>query len=114
MEQEFEAWRKINEKRIYIYKGNKQNIRTVLGKIEYTKYPVLKSEVDNIWTDINFKDYFEAPVEENTKIGDMKIGIGTEKITRVEILTKNNINRKNVKEYFVELMGKYIKIGSTN
>lgn len=104
---EFEAWRKINEKRISIYKGVKQTIETTLGELKYTKYPVDKDNVDNIWMDINFRDYFEAPVEENTKIGNMKIGINTTEIMDVEILVRNKINRKNVMYYFMELMRKY-------
>lgn len=105
--EEFEAWRKMNEKRISIYKGVKQTLETILGELKYTKYPVKRDKVDDIWADINFRDYFEAPVEENTKIGNMKIGINTTEIMDVEILVRNKINRKSVMDYFMELMEKY-------
>ena len=105
--EEFETWRQINEKRIIVYKGIKQTLETTLGELKYTKYPVQKNESDKIWIDINFRDYFEAPVEENTKIGNMKIGINSTEIMDVEILVRNKINRKNVFDYFVELIGKY-------
>lgn len=107
VKEEFEAWRKINEKRVSIYKGVKQTLETTLGELKYTKYPVKRDKVDDIWADINFRDYFEAPVEENTKIGNMKIGINTTEIMDVEILLRNKINRKSVMDYFMELMGKY-------
>lgn len=107
MKEKFEAWRQINEKRISVYKGIKQTLETTLGELKYTKYPVEKNGVDNIWADINFRDYFEAPVEENTKIGNMRIGINTTEIMDVEILVRNKINRKNILDYFVELIGKY-------
>lgn len=107
MKEEFEAWRKINEKRISVYKGVKQTLETTLGELKYTKYPVEKNSVDNVWVDINFRDYFEAPVEENTKIGNMKIGINTTEIMDIEILVRNKINRKNVMDYFMMLIGRY-------
>lgn len=107
VKEKFEAWRQINEKRISVYKGIKQTLETTLGELKYTKYPVEKNGVDNIWADINFRDYFEAPVEENTKIGNMRIEINTTEIMDVEILVRNKINRKNILDYFVELIGKY-------
>ena len=107
VEEEFSNWRKINEKRISIYKGVKQKLETTLGKLEYTKYPILKSEANKIWTEVNFRDYFEAPVEENTKIGNMEVGVETTKIMDVEILNRSKINRKNMLNYFVELIKKY-------
>lgn len=107
IKEKFESWRKINEKRIHVYKGVKQTLATTLGEIKYTKYPVEKKCMDSIWTDINFRDYFEAPIEENTKIGKITIGINTTGIMDVEILVRNKINRKNVMDYLMELLGKY-------
>lgn len=107
VKEEFENWRKINEKRVCIYKGVKKKIETVLGELKYTKYPIEKNKIDNIWFDMIFRDYFEAPVEENTKIGNMKVGINTTEIMNVEILTGNKIERKGVVDYFVQLIKKY-------
>jgi len=104
VKQEFENWEEINEKRVKVYKGVKQTIQMTLGELKYTKYPVLKEKSDDIWIDINFKDYFEAPVKEKTKIGNMKIGLGTTEIMNVEILNNHKIERKSVKGYFAELI----------
>lgn len=107
VEQEFEDWEDINEKRVKVYKGVKQTMQMTLGKLKYTKYPVLKEKSDDIWIDINFKDYFEAPVKEKTKIGNMKIGLEATEIMNVEILNSHKIERKNVMNYFLELIKKY-------
>ena len=107
VKEEFEAWRKINEKRINVYKGVKQTLVTTLGELQYTKYPIAKECANNIWADINSRDYFEAPIEENTKVGKITIGINTTRIMDVEILVRNKINRKNVMDYLMELLGKY-------
>ena len=107
VKQEFENWEEINEKRVKVYKGVKQTIQMTLGELKYTKYPIQKNRSDEIWIDVNFKDYFEAPVKEQTKIGNMKIGLDTTEIMDVEILNSNKIERKNVMHYFVQLIKKY-------
>ncbi len=107
IENDFEAWKKINERRIKIYKGIDKNVETMLNKIKYTKYPIQKNKTSDIWTDINYKDYFEAPIEENTKIGNIRIGLGTDVIMEVEILGRNRVNRKGIIDYFIELISKY-------
>lgn len=104
---EFEEWKKINEKRIYIYKGLKAKVQTTLGEIKYSLYPIQKEKINDIWIDINFKDYFEAPVEEKIRIGNMKFGLEDTEIMNVEILNSHKIERKNVMDYFVELIEKY-------
>lgn len=103
IETEFEEWRKINEKRVKIYKGTKKHIETKLGEIKYEKYPIRKEMVDDIWIDINYKDYFEAPVMENKKIGKMQIGIDSTEIMNVDIINKNQIERKGIWDYFVSM-----------
>ena len=107
IENDFEAWKKINERRIKIYKGIDKNVETMLSKIKYTKYPIQKNKTSDIWTDINYKDYFEAPIEENTKIGNIRIGLGTDVIMEVKILGRNRVNRKGIIDYFIELISKY-------
>lgn len=103
IETEFEEWRKINEKRVKIYKGTKKHIETKLGEIKYEKYPIRKEMVDDIWIDINYKNYFEAPVMENKKIGKMQIGIDSTEIMNVDIINKNQIERKGIWDYFVSM-----------
>ena len=107
VKEEFEAWKKINEKRINIYKGLKPNVQTILGDLQYKEYPIVKEKVKEVWMDINFRDYFEAPVKENAKIGKMTVGIDGATIMEIEILNRNKINKKGVLDYFVELIEKY-------
>lgn len=103
IEEEFESWRKINEKRIKIYKGKTTQMETILGALQYEKYPIKKEEKENIWFDINYKDYFEASVTKNTKIGKITMEIGSDKIMTIDILNKNQIERKGIWDYFVSM-----------
>ena len=107
IENEFQEWRQINEKRVKVYKGEEQTVQMVLGELKYTKYPIQKNKSNEIWIDINYKDYFEAPVQEKTIIGNMKIGLNTTDIMNVDILNSHKIERKNVGNYFVQLIKKY-------
>ena len=110
LEEDFEDWRKINERRIKIYKGVEQNVQTILGELKYSKFPIEKNDINNIWTEINFKDYFEAPVEKNTKVGEIKTYLNTTEIMNTEIFTREKIERKGVMDYFEELIKSYLKI----
>lgn len=110
LEEDFADWRKINERRIKIYKGVEQNVRIVLGELKYSKFPIEKNSIDNIWTEVNFKDYFEAPVEKNTKVGELKTYLNTTEIMSTEILIREKIERKGVSDYFEELIKNYLKI----
>lgn len=107
IESKFQDWRQINEKRVKVYKGEKQTVQMILGELKYAKYPIEKNKSDKIWIDVNFKDYFEAPIEEKVKIGNLKIGLETTEIMDVEILNSHKIERKNVMDYFVQLIKNY-------
>ena len=100
----FGEWKQINEKRIKVYKGQKNHIDTVLGQLKYNKYPVLKGEKENINVKINSNLKLEAPIEENLKIGNIKVDLNTTEIMNVEILNGKKIERKNVFFYLEELM----------
>ena len=107
IKEEFDDWRKINEKRICVYKGIDEKLNVDLGEIKYSKFPIEKDGKDSIYADVDAKLYFEAPIEQNTKIGNMEIEYGNKEIMNIDILTKNKIERKGVKEYFQELMEMY-------
>ena len=104
VKEEFEEWKKVNEKRIKIYKGLKPKIQTTLGELKYSLYPIAKNKIDNIWVDINYRDYYEAPVEINTKIGKMTVGIETKLIMEIDMLNQKKVERKGVLDYFIEIL----------
>lgn len=104
---EFENWKQINEKRIEVYKGKNKYVKTKLGALKYKKYPVLKSEIDNIYIDISSIFKIEAPINNNIKIGKVKIRLNTTEIINADILVKEKIERKTYMDYFKELLWLY-------
>lgn len=101
----FNEWKKINEKRIYIYKGKEDNVKVVLEECKYKVYPVKKEKVKDITVGLrNVQTYFEAPIARNEEVGLLTVNIGDEKLLRLKILIKYNIERKEIKDYIFECL----------
>lgn len=102
---EYQEWKKINEKRIYIYKGKKNNIQIDLEDLKYKVYPVEKENIKDINIQIeNVQTYFEAPIRKNIVIGKMILSIGKQEILNIDILTNEEIERKEIKNYIFECL----------
>ena len=107
--QKFDEWKKINEKRIDIYKGKKEEIQTKLGEYKYKIYPIKKENIKdiNIQTE-NINTCFEAPVRKDLLIGKMILSVGKEELLDIDILTNEEIERKQIKDYIFECLEKII------
>ena len=106
---EYEEWKRISKKRIYIYKGKNNNIQTKLEEYKYKFYPIKKENIKNINIQIeNINTYFEAPVRKNVLIGKLILSIGKEELLNIDILTNENIERKDIKNYIFECLEKVI------
>ena len=107
--EKFQEWKRINEKRIYIYKGQKDNIEIKLADYKYKIYPVKKDDIKNINIEIeNIQTYFEAPVNKGVEVGNLIVNIDNEKIMDIKIRTKENVKRKDIKDYILECLEKVI------
>lgn len=107
IKEEFEEWKKLNKKRIIIEKAIEKEVDFSLGKSTYKKYPIKKGEENLIYADTKIKYMWEAPLLQNTKIGTILIYIGDKKIDEIEIRTKEEIPRKNIKNYMYEFLCLY-------
>lgn len=104
---EYEQWKQINERRIYIYKGKKDNVETELEDYKYKNYPVKKENVKNINIEIqNIKTCFEAPVNKEVEVGKLILNIGNKELMNIKIKTNESIGRKDVKDYILQCLGK--------
>lgn len=106
-ETQFKEWEAINEGRIYINKGVKNTVKVKLNESKYTLYPVNQNEVKDIEIKINCTSYLEAPVAKNTVVGELEIKINEEIIESVEILVQEEIRKKEVSDYFYEIISNY-------
>ena len=105
IQKEFEKWKQINNKRIYINKGNNQEIKLELKEIHKKIIPIKKGDEKNIKVEINAIYNYEAPIEKGRKIGNIIVKNKEEIIDCIDIICSEKIERKNIYYYFIELIG---------
>lgn len=104
VQEKFESWKQLNEKRIYINKGKSNTIHIELEEMKNKTMAIKNTDIDSITIEINCLYYFEAPVEEKTTIGNVKIKLKDETIGTLTILSKENIEKKDIKDYFIDFL----------
>lgn len=104
VENEFNEWLKINQDRIYINKGTKNNMELCLENMKFENMAIKKQFKDNINIEVNAIFYFEAPVEENRTIGNLKVMVDGKEIKIINIYNKEKIEKKEVKDYIKEFL----------
>ena len=104
IEKEFEKWKQMNQKRIYIYKAKSNQIDLVLGNIEKETLSITKGEENKIEIQFHCVYQYEAPVEKNTKIGNIIVKYNDEIIEYIDIFLKNTIERKDIWPYIEEFL----------
>ena len=97
--EEFKNWKQINEKRIYINKAKNLNIELILNEVQNKIIPIKIGTKNDIKIEINCIYEYEAPVYENTKIGNLIIKNNGEIIEVVDIACKNTILKNNIFDY---------------
>lgn len=102
--EQFENWKQLNEKCIYINKATSSSMELEIEKLQYEKMAMTNDEVNNLKIEINSLYYLEAPVEENKVIGNVKVQINDETIAVLEIKNKNMIYKKEILDYFIEFL----------
>lgn len=102
---EFENWKQINQNRIYINKAKENKVELKLSDIEIKKIPIKNKEEKDINIQINAIYQYEAPLQENTKVGNIIVKKKDEIIETIDIILERKIDKKNVIDYFIELIG---------
>ena len=104
VEEKFEEWKNINEGRIYVNKGTEKKVKLYLEELPYTKMAVKKEEIDNINIASTIIYYFEAPLEKDKIMGNLKVMINDEVIEILDIYNENEIRKKEMKDYLIEFL----------
>ena len=105
IQKEFENWKQINSKRIYINKAQEQEIELELNEIHRKIIPVRIGEEKDIKIEINAIYNYEAPVEQKTKIGNIIVKKNEKIIESIDMLYSKKIERKNIYSYLIDLIG---------
>jgi len=107
IEEEFNNWKSINSGRVTIKKGTKNGIDLKLGEYNLETYTI-KNNTENLFNiKINAKLDLIAPVEENTKTGELSFLYGEKFILNIPILTLEEVRKKGVIDYILEMTRNY-------
>ena len=105
IEEEFNNWKNINEGRISIKKGIKNSINIKLEEYDLKNYPIEKKTENKIVVEVDANLELTAPVEVDTKIGEVTVIYDNHIILKIGILTKEEVKKKGIIDYMLE-MGK--------
>ena len=112
--EEFEKWNAINSKRIVVIKGKEKNVKLELNKLENEIIPMKAEQENNIKIEINAITQIQAPIEKGQKIGTLSIKIGEELVENVDIVCKEEIQKKDWRDYLKQNLQAIFKIHILN
>ncbi len=104
VEEKFEQWKAINQSRIYVNKGIKNNVELLLEDMPFENMAIKKNNKDKIDVEVNSIFYLEASVAKNQVIANMKITINGETLEILEVYSKEEIRKKEMQDYFIEFL----------
>lgn len=102
IKKEFESWKQINSKRIYINKAENKNVELELKEIQNKIIPIKKGSQKDIEIEINCIYEYEAPLVKQTKIGNIIVKNKDEIIETIDIVTKEEVKKKNILNYMFQ------------
>lgn len=97
---EFEKWKNENIESFIINKGITQNIDLEIENLSNPIIPIRKDFIDLIDISISCPQYFEAPIYDNTEIGNISISWGNSNILENKIFVSSTIKKKSIYSYF--------------
>ena len=92
-----------------IIKGRHNNLGIDLKETNINLYPVRKEEVKDIEIKTEIQTTLNAPVNVGDHLGTIKIKIKDTEIYTLQITARNEIKKKSVLDYFLELIPKYFR-----
>ena len=107
IQEEFNNWENINANRINIIKGIKNSINIKLEEYNLKNYPIKKESQNKIEIQIEANLILAAPIKENYKIGKVTIIYDNHIISEIEIITAENVEKKGIGDYILEMLKNY-------
>ena len=100
VDEQFKRWCSINTSRIQINKCKNNNLELYIDNLDNDVIPIKKTDNDKIQIEVNNLFYFEAPLQQNTIIGTIKVNLDGKTVDVIEIKNKNTIQKKDILDYF--------------
>lgn len=106
----FNEWKESNSNNIDILKSSCKDIELDLETLEKPTISIDKNLYDNISYDICINSDLEAPINSDTIIGSININSESSNIVTLNIVVKNDVNRKNISYYLNYFFSNYTNI----
>ncbi len=103
----FESWRLKHIHSFFIDKGCTQNLNLYLDSNDFAFSNIAVEKTKKVTTNIIFNAYFDSPLLENTKIGEVLLEIGDKHYFSVDILNSNVVYKKNCFYYMLYFIQNY-------
>ncbi len=94
---------------INVIKGKKESLEYNLDATNLNNYPINKKEVKDINVQIKILEEIEAPIYFGKEVGELKILVNNNELLTVKINASESINKKEIQDYFNELITGYSK-----
>lgn len=95
----FQNWKEVNCNRIYINKSNNNKIEIELNEIKDKIIPIKIGEQKDLKVEINCIYNYEAPLNKNSKIGNLLLKNKDEIIESIDIINKEEILKRTTFDY---------------
>ena len=107
IEEEFNNWKNINQRRMNIEKGAKSVINLRLEEYDLEIYPIKRNTQDKIKIQIDANLDLVAPVAKNTKVGEVTFLYNNNIILKIGIITCEEVKKKGIVDYILEILSNY-------
>lgn len=107
IQEEFTNWKQTQEGKISVNKGVRQKVNSYLEHYNYTFIPIKKEDEKNITVEIDAIGKLEAPVSKDVVVGSLRVKTKTDILASLQILNREEIEKKQVVHYFFDLLKNY-------
>lgn len=97
--EKYDEWKKINERRICVIKGKVENITTKLEEIDNYYFPIKKLDKEKINVKIFNLSEINAPVQKDAYIGKLCVYNNNEKILELTISADKDVKKLEFIDY---------------
>ena len=105
IQKDFDKWQ--SQSSFLINKGIHNEVQTNLELLPFSKYPVKKTDKNNIYTNISCTYVLNAPLLSQTSLGILDCYINNLKICSLNIYSTNSILKKSTLSYLSEFIKDY-------
>lgn len=106
IEEKFNTWLE-EAKHIQYDKAKTKQVEYELSNSEITWIPILKEEIKDIEVKIQYETNLQTPVEKGYSIGKIQIVVKDKILQEKQIFLKNEIEKKQIGDYFTQLVLQY-------